>query len=271
MIIFLNFGLAWISVILGFLLSIIYILRIVNRTSRNSLSMLVSLNKNLRKYHIVLGVLLIITGLVHGISSSQSVFSFNLGTLCWIISILLGISWIIRKKFKKGITWIKLHRVLTVIFVVSIIWHVIDVGGIQIFNVLGGNINSTNNNDTNDNSVIDSIDKQLQYGTFKDGIYTGVATGYKDGLKVQIEIKENTIISLDIIEHNEVFSKIYQKAFDGVTEEILKNQSVEVDTVSGATYSSIGIMNAVNDALSEALVEGTLPDNIDLPEKRKKH
>ena len=49
---------------------------------------------------------------------------------------------------------------------------------------------------------------------------------------------------------------------------ILDNQSTEVDTTAGATFTSIGIMNATNDALSKALIDGTLPINKTLPENR---
>lgn len=37
---------------------------------------------------------------------------------------------------------------------------------------------------------------------------------------------------------------------------ILNKQSLEVDAVTGATYSSKGIINAVSDALSKAVVSG---------------
>jgi len=55
---------------------------------------------------------------------------------------------------------------------------------------------------------------------------------------------------------------------DSIPQSILDNQSSEVDATSGATFTSIGIMNAVNDALSQALIDGSLPSTQQLPENR---
>ncbi|WP_291633539.1 FMN-binding protein [Clostridium sp.] len=108
----------------------------------------------------------------------------------------------------------------------------------------------------------------MQGATFKDGTYTGEADGYRPGLKVSVEIANNVITSIGIIEHNEVNSRFYQKAFDSIPQTILDNQSTEVDATSEATFTSIGIMNAVNDALSQALIDGTLPGTQQLPQNR---
>ena len=61
---------------------------------------------------------------------------------------------------------------------------------------------------------------------------------------------------------------------------MIGGQSLEVDTVSGATYSSAGILNAVEQALESAVVDGELQKNdTELPtdfhhghgEKRRKN
>jgi NosR/NirI family nitrous oxide reductase transcriptional regulator len=41
--------------------------------------------------------------------------------------------------------------------------------------------------------------------------------------------------------------------FSTITSEIISSQSTSVNKVSGATFSSNGIISAVNDALSQAL------------------
>lgn len=40
-----------------------------------------------------------------------------------------------------------------------------------------------------------------------------------------------------------------------IPNEIIQNQSLEVDAVSGATYTSNGIVNAVKDALKQAIIK----------------
>ena len=260
---FLNFGLAWISVLLTVILSIIYILRKIIIKSKYENKFLSSINRSLRKYHKELGIGLIITGLIHGYFSSDKILSFNLGTVAWIVSILLGLNWMARKVLSKYKSWIYYHRGLTVIFILTIILHVVQIGGIEVHKVLLESGVSPNQKVT-----VNNINKTLSGTTFKDGIYSGEADGFRPGLKVSVEIKDNKITSIEILEHNEVNSRYYQKAFDNIPQAILDSQSTEVDATSGATFTSIGIMNAVNDALSQALTSGTLPDTQALPQNR---
>jgi uncharacterized protein with FMN-binding domain len=260
---FLNFGLAWISVLLMIILSVIYILGKLTIRSKGKSKHLISLNRILRKHHKLLGMILVITGLVHGYFSSDSILSLNLGTVAWIVSILLGLNWMARKALSKYKGWIYYHRALTVAFILTIIFHVVQVGGVQAHQLLLGGETVPGQKVT-----LNELNKSIEGATFKDGIYTGEADGFRPELKVSVEIKDNTIISLEIIEHSEINSKYYQKAFDAIPQAILDNQSTEVDTISGATFTSIGIMNAVNDALSQALIDGTLPSNKTLPQNR---
>lgn len=258
---FLNFGFAWISVLLTVALSIVYVLRKAIIALKVKNSFLTKLNRSLRKYHKLIGILLISTGLVHGYFSSEKVLSFNLGTASWLVCILLGLNWMMRKALSKYKGWIFYHRILTMGFLLTIILHVVDVGGIQVHKLLLGTGTASGQKVS-----IDDFNKKIQGATFKDGTYTGEADGFRPGLKVSVEIKSNTITSIEVISHNEVNARYYQKALDTVPQEILDSQSTAVDATSGATFTSIGIMNAVNDALSKALVSGTLPKGQELPQ-----
>lgn len=260
---FLNFGFAWISVILTIALSIIYFLRKLIQKSKDKSSHLLAINKFLRKHHKLLGILLVVTGLIHGFFSSESILSLNLGTLAWIVSILLGVNWMFRKAFSKYKGWIYYHRILTLLFILTIFLHVIQVGGIQAHRLLLGSGTSTG-----EKVVADDTAGTIEGATFKDGVYTGEAEGFRPGIKVSVEIKNNSIISIEVLEHNEVNSKYYQKAFDTIPQEILDNQTTDVDTTSGATFTSTGIINAVNDALKQALISGSIPDNLQLPQNK---
>ena len=46
-----------------------------------------------------------------------------------------------------------------------------------------------------------------------------------------------------------------------IIDDVMDEQSLEVDTVSGATYSSASILNAVSNALESAVEEGELEKN----------
>ncbi|MCX7922539.1 MAG: FMN-binding protein [Clostridia bacterium] len=266
-----NMGFAWISVILAFFLSIIYVLRIASRNKGKLGELFGKINRGLRKHHKYMGMLLVLTGFIHGLFSTQKVWSFNLGTIAWVVSILLGINWMVRKYVGKSKGWMFYHRLLTVVFIGTIVWHVIDVGGIQVHKLLLQQ-NSPNTTTTQiEPSSISGLDSNLQGRQFKDGVFTGEADGFRPGLKVSVEIKDNQIISIQVTEHNEVNSRFYARPIQIIPQEIIVAQSTEVDTISGATFTSVGIINAVNNALSQALISGELPQNQELPQNSGRH
>ena len=87
---------------------------------------------------------------------------------------------------------------------------------------------------------------------YKDGTYYGTGTGFGGTLKVKVEISGGKITSIQIME-NQDGSEYISKA-SALINTIIQNQRTNVDTVSGATYSSVGIIQAVRDALSQAAV-----------------
>ncbi len=90
--------------------------------------------------------------------------------------------------------------------------------------------------------------------TYRDGTYEGSGTGFHGGITtVSVTVKNDKITDISTVSYQDN-DPFYNKAYPTVTSEIISNQSPEVDTVSGATFSSNGIMNAVADALSKAKV-----------------
>lgn len=90
---------------------------------------------------------------------------------------------------------------------------------------------------------------------YKDGTYYGTGTGFGGTLKVQVGISGGKIAAIQILENNDG-SEYISKA-SSIINAIISSQSTNVDTVSGATYSSVGIIQAVRDALSQAAVSGS--------------
>ena len=90
---------------------------------------------------------------------------------------------------------------------------------------------------------------------YKDGTYYGSGTGFGGPLKVMVEISGGKIASIQIVENSDGSDYISKAA--SLIDSIIAKQSTNVDTVSGATYSSVGIIQAVRDALSQAAVNGT--------------
>ena len=98
------------------------------------------------------------------------------------------------------------------------------------------------------------IPEPISEGTWKDGTYTGTGEGFGGDLTVSVVIKDGRIVSVTIGKNSD--DKEYlQKAKDGIIPKVIENQGTNVDTVSGATYSSAGILQAINDALSKAVVK----------------
>lgn len=85
---------------------------------------------------------------------------------------------------------------------------------------------------------------------YKNGVYYGTGEGYKGDVKVAVVI-ENQKIQYILIMENEDDKEYFTKA-KGVLEDVLKYQRTDVDTVSGATYSSNGILEAIKKALKNA-------------------
>lgn len=89
-------------------------------------------------------------------------------------------------------------------------------------------------------------------GALKDGTYEGSAVGYSGGLvKVTVTVKDNKITEVVVNSHNDTSS--YFNKSKAVIDKVIAAQSTDVDVVSNATYSSYGILNAINDALKEAI------------------
>jgi len=98
-----------------------------------------------------------------------------------------------------------------------------------------------------------NLSSAIQQGTYKDGTYTGSATGFKGGTtKVSVTVSGGKITSVKTLSTFDT-PRFYAICEQTIIGKILSSQSTSVDTVSGATYSSKGIMNAVKNALSNAI------------------
>jgi uncharacterized protein with FMN-binding domain len=289
---------AWLSVIFAFLLTIIYLLRIVNKGQRKN-KYITRINRKLRNSHKTMGIAFVITACVHGFFSSGAILSFNFGTLCMAMGVLLGLTYLLRKLLPGKCSWIKPHRWLTAVLIVFFGIHLWEVGGImgpvaffnsalkevemQVANLYGTKtVTASEVEDqtelvtaessspaestptiTADATVTDTVVSKanLFLGSvdLKDGSYVGVAEAYGPELTVSVTVAENVITDVLVVSHNENNVKYYGKAIDAVPAAIIAAQTPVVDAISGATYTSNGIMQAVINALAPAVLSGTLP------------
>lgn len=82
----------------------------------------------------------------------------------------------------------------------------------------------------------------------KDGTYKGSANGYGGKVTVNVTVSKKTMTVIDIVSAPGETDSFFNRA-KGVIDEMLTAQSTDVDVVSGATYSSNGIIGAVKNAL----------------------
>ena len=108
---------------------------------------------------------------------------------------------------------------------------------------------STDNKENTDQA--DSEEADDSDNVYKNGTFEGSGTGYGGTITVQVTLEDDTITAVSVVSAPDEDSA-YLSQGENVINSIISEQSTDVDTISGATFSSTGILEAVNDALSKA-------------------
>lgn len=85
------------------------------------------------------------------------------------------------------------------------------------------------------------------------GVFEGKSFGHNGEILLSLELDSGYIKEITLLEHKES-EGISDLAIERIPQEIINEQSIKVDNVSGATITSRGIINAVTDALKNANV-----------------
>ncbi len=101
--------------------------------------------------------------------------------------------------------------------------------------------------DSSDESDSDASSSQV----YKDGSYTGEAQGYGGTIQVEVTLASDEITDIQVTSASGEDSAYLSQA-EAVIDSVISAQSTDVDTVSGATFSSTGILNAIDEALGKA-------------------
>lgn len=121
-------------------------------------------------------------------------------------------------------------------------------------------------NDESNNVELTNESNNTEPTTWIDGIYEATVRAYRPNMNVQVTVTNGQISDVQIPAHNESRG-YYEYAFKVIPEQIIETQSTNVDIVSGATYTSIGIMDGVNEALKDALAHNQLTEVVQLPQE----
>ena len=87
---------------------------------------------------------------------------------------------------------------------------------------------------------------------FEDGSYEGAGIGFGGEIRVEVVVEDGEITEISLLEAKWE-DVAYLTTAESILDDILKAQSADVDTISGATFSSTGIRDAVSDALEQAV------------------
>ncbi|UUM11283.1 FMN-binding protein [Clostridiaceae bacterium HFYG-1003] len=83
------------------------------------------------------------------------------------------------------------------------------------------------------------------------GTYLGLGNGRNGAIVVKVQVSENSLDSIDVVSSQETWNT-GSIPISVYPDQILKTQSLDVDLISGATISSLALLNAVKDAISQA-------------------
>ena len=87
---------------------------------------------------------------------------------------------------------------------------------------------------------------------YKDGTYTGEADGFCGTIQVEVKIEKSKIAEINVISAEKEDGAYLSMAKD-IIPKIIDAQSADIDTISGATFSSTGIKNASEQALEKVV------------------
>ena len=116
----------------------------------------------------------------------------------------------------------------------------------------------------------DSVKKTAENdagGNFQNGIYTGTGEGYRGKVTVTVKVADGKITELILDDYADDKSYM-ERAKNRIFQEMISRQNTDVDTVSGATYSSNGLIEAVNKALENEEGEGKKPEQEESEDKQ---
>ena len=89
---------------------------------------------------------------------------------------------------------------------------------------------------------------------YADGTHIGTGEGYNGTITVAVRIADGQITGVTVVSTSDDSS--YWQSATAIIDEVVEKQSADVDSVSGATYSSNGLKEAISNALATAVIDG---------------
>ena len=85
----------------------------------------------------------------------------------------------------------------------------------------------------------------------QDGVFEGSAEGYNGTITTEVKFQDGKIADITVTNENET-TTVSDYVLKAVPDAIVANQSVNIDTTSGATVTAEGVLGSVKDAIKQA-------------------
>lgn len=87
--------------------------------------------------------------------------------------------------------------------------------------------------------------------SFEPGKYIGIAEGHNGSLEVEVEFSEDKIVAVNIVSSEET-EHLSKQVFENIPAQVIEEQSLDIDSVTGATITSQALKRAITDAVEKA-------------------
>lgn len=100
--------------------------------------------------------------------------------------------------------------------------------------------------DNNLNQLLTKEVDVINLTLIDDGLYPGKASTFPIEVEVLVEVADHKITNIELVKHvNGQGNDAYK-----IIDRVIQQNSIDVDVISGASYSSHVILNAISDALN---------------------
>ena len=98
-------------------------------------------------------------------------------------------------------------------------------------------------------AIDNQVNVDINMEQVADGVYKGSSDGGLVQVEVEVKVKNHKIVAINLLKHQNGKGK----SAESILDDMISQNTDDVETVSGATTSSKTIRNAVNNALQRGL------------------
>lgn len=146
---------------------------------------------------------------------------------------------------------------------------IVDSNSVEVDDIAGATVSST----AIKAAVAEALkqasgDDSGESSDLKDGTYQAQARGNNGPIQISLTVAGGKITDIQVVSHEET-EGIYNVPFETIPRQVVKYQSLAVDTVSGATVSSSALKAAITDCVEQAGGSGAALSQVEIPKEAK--